>query len=122
MKLLQVVITSNDERIEMNEDFHAERLIIKEIQVVASGDVTEDYLHLELGFLESAVNHENNKNNRRLIIPMDTQANVRKTIWEPDLTLFNVFIPRNFNVKVFDKNGTTAFGEMGSIILTMHAE
>ena len=105
MKLYQIVVSSNDETVELKDSFFSETLELKSIFVLNTANFVEHLMQVELSFLRQNTNVHTSEDKALVIVPLNKTAGVRESKKDYHILFRDVEIPAQFNVKLFDETG-----------------
>lgn len=123
MKLYQIVVSSNDETVELKDSFFSETLELKSIYVLNTADFTaianENLMQVELSFLRQNTNVHTSEDKDLVIVPLNKTAGVRESKKDYHILFRDVEIPAQFNVKLFDETGAPFDNaKIGRVLIT----
>jgi len=123
MKLFQFVCSSNQEIVGLRNSFWAETLKLKSIYFMASDDVVDDVLQVNIEFLNESTNVHTSLKSDNVILPLSTEAGKRKHKKHFDVQYSGINIPQQTTITCLDKDGEP-FDEtkFGTLVITMEAD
>lgn len=123
MKLFQFVCSSNQEIVGLRNSFWAETLKLKSVYFMASDDVVDDVLQVNIEFLNESTSVHTTLKSDNVILPLSTEAGKRKHKKHYDIQYNGINIPQQTIITCLDKNGNPFDdAKFGTLVITMEAD